>query len=290
MTLFDHLPPQERPALLSFCGCTATEEEANIVVFGAPYDSSSSFRPGSRFAPAEMRRDSWGLESWSPQLKRDLEEQKVHDAGDLELPFGSTEEALRLVRQSCTAILQAGKIPVMIGGEHTLSLAAVAALLASYPDLHLLHFDAHTDLREDYLGVRNSHASVIRRIYELLGDKRIHSLGIRSGLAEEFAFAEEKLDFHPFDLSGIGEAVKNIGRAPVYISLDLDVLDPSVLPGTGTAEPGGVSYQELLAAVYQLEDLNIVGCDIMELAPLLDPAGASTAVAVKLLRELMLLL
>lgn len=290
MSVFGHLSLQERPALLRFCGYTATEAEADIVVFGAPFDSSSSFRPGSRFAPAEMRRDSWGLESWSPELKRDLEDHKVHDAGDLELPFGSTEEALRLVRQSCSAITKAGKTPVMIGGEHTLSLGAVEALLEYYPDLHLLHFDAHTDLRTDYLGVRNSHASVIRRIYELLGDKRIHSLGIRSGLAEEFSFAEEKLDFHPFDLSGIEDAVRNIGAAPLYISLDLDVLDPSVLPGTGTAEPGGVTYKEMAAALYRLEALNIVGCDIMELAPSLDPSGASTAVAVKLLREMILLL
>lgn len=290
MAIFDHLPAPERPALLRFCGYAATEAEADIVVFGAPFDSSSSFRPGSRFAAAEMRRDSWGLESWSPRLKRDLEDHKVHDAGDLELPFGSTKEALRIVRQSCAAISEAGKTPVMIGGEHTLSLGAVEALLEFYPDLHLLHFDAHTDLRPDYLGVRNSHASVIRRIYELLGKNRIHSLGIRSGLAEEFTFAEENLDFHPFDLSGIGAAVKNIGTAPVYVSLDLDVLDPSVLPGTGTAEPGGVSYQEMLAAVYQLEGLNIVGCDMMELAPLLDISGASTAVAVKLLREMILLL
>lgn len=290
MTVFDHLAPHERPELLRFCGYTAGLAEADIVAFGVPFDSSSSFRPGSRFAPAEMRRDSWGLESWSPQLKRDLEDHKVHDAGDLELPFGSTEEALRIVRQTCTAILKADKTPVMIGGEHTLSLAAIEALVAVYPDLHLLHFDAHTDLRPDYLGVRYSHASVIRRIYEVLGEKRIHSLGVRSGLASEFSFAEEKLDFHPFDLSEMDLAVKNIGSAPVYVSLDLDVLDPSVMPGTGTAEPGGVSYQEMVAAIYHLESLNPVGCDIMELAPSLDPSGASTAVAVKLLREMILML
>ncbi|MDD4323529.1 MAG: agmatinase [Eubacteriales bacterium] len=290
MTVFYHLPLQERPELLRFCGYTAGLTEAAIVVFGAPYDSSSSFRPGSRFAPAEMRRDSWGLESWSPQLKRDLEDHNVHDAGDLELPFASSEEALRIVRQTCAAVAHAGKIPLMIGGEHTLTLSAIAALLDLHPDLHLLHFDAHTDLRTDYLGVELSHASVIRRIYELLGEKRIHSLGIRSGLAEEFTFAEKNLDFHPFDLSGMEEAVLNIGSAPVYVSLDLDVLDPSVMPGTGTAEPGGVSYEDLVAAIYKLENLNIVGSDMMELAPSLDPSGASTAVAVKLLREMILVL
>lgn len=290
MTVFDHLPAHERPDLLRFCGYTATLSEAEYVVFGAPFDSTSSFRPGSRFAPAEMRRDSWGLETWSPQLKRDLEDRRVHDAGDLELPFGETGEALRMVQQICAAILQAEKTPIMLGGEHTLSLGAVRAAIEAYPDLHLLHFDAHTDLRPDYLGVEYSHASVIRRCYDLLGKKRIHSLGIRSGLAEEFAFAEENLDFHPFDLSGLHAAMELIGSAPVYVSLDLDVLDPSVMPGTGTAEPGGVSYQEMLKAIYQLEGLNIVGCDLVELTPPLDLSGASTAVAVKLLRELILVL
>ncbi len=290
MSVFEHLPPQERPELLRFCGYTAELAEADIVVFGAPFDSSSSFRPGSRFAPAEMRRDSWGLESWSPQLKRDLENHNVHDAGDVELPFGSTEQALRIVRQIFKAIITADKTPVMIGGEHTLSLAAVEALAAVYPDLHFLHFDAHTDLRPDYLGVSLSHASVVRRIYEILGKNRIHSLGVRSGLPSEFSFAQENLDFYPFDLSQLDLAVQNIGTAPVYVSLDLDVLDPSVLPGTGTAEPGGVSYREMVAAIYQLSALNIVGCDLMELAPLLDPSGASTAVAVKLLREMILML
>ena len=292
-----------KPANPSFCGMTASFSEASVVVYGAPYDGTASFRPGTRFASQAMRPDSWGMESYSPYQDLDLEDVGVFDAGDLELPFGDPRPALKLVEEQTRAIAAAGKLPVMIGGEHSLTLGAVRALIERYPDLHMIHFDAHTDLRSDYLGEVYSHASVIRRCHDLLGDGRIASFGVRSGLREEFAFAREHLLFHPFALDGIEDvaelwsgiegnelkAAEPDSAPPVYVTLDLDVLDPSVLPGTGTPEPGGVSFQDLLTAVLALRRLNIVGIDVVELSPAYDASGASTAVACKILRELILL-
>ncbi|HPX93669.1 MAG TPA: agmatinase [Bacillota bacterium] len=274
----------------SFCGCDRPYEESQLVLFGAPYDSSTSFRPGARFGPSAMRRDSWGLETYSPALDRDLEESKVCDLGDLELPSGDAELALARVRALCRSIAGEEKIPVMIGGDHSLTFGAVGAASGCYPGLHLVQLDAHTDLRDHYLGSRWSHASVMRRCHELLGSGRIHSFGIRSGLREEFDYAREYGDLHPFSLEEIPSLFETVKDAPVYVTLDLDVLDPSFLPGTGTPEPGGATFSELLKALTLLADLNVVGTDLMELAPLLDPSGASTAVACKLLREWLLLL
>ncbi len=274
----------------TFCGCEAPYENSRFVIFGAPFDGQTSFRPGARFAPDAMRRESWGLESYSPLLDRDLEDIGVADVGDLELPPGSTVESLRRVEKAVEIFLKDGKIPVMVGGDHSMTFGAIRAAVNRYPDLHIVHFDAHTDLRENYLGDPLSHGSVIRRAYELLGDGRIHSFGIRSGLREEFAFAREHMDFHPFTLEDIAMSIEKIGDAPVYVTIDLDVLDPSVCPGTGTPEPEGVSFSELRRALTILGKLNIVGTDLMELSPPCDSSGASTAVACKLLREWLLMI
>ena len=176
----------------------------------------------------------------------------------------------------------------MLGGEHLVTLGAVRALMKKYPNLHILHLDAHTDLRDEYLGEKLSHASVIRRLWEELGDGRIHQFGIRSGEKVEFEFAEAHMEIHRFNLNGWADALKTLQGKPVYLTLDLDVLDPSCLPGTGTPEPGGVSFSELLAAVLQLHKVKLVGCDIVELSPHYDQSGASTAVACKLVREILL--
>jgi agmatinase len=178
----------------------------------------------------------------------------------------------------------------MLGGDHSLTQGAVRAAAKRFPDLRLVHIDAHTDLRDQYQGDRLSHASVLRRCHEILGDGRIHLLGVRSGLREEFSFARAHGRLHAFSLEGAAGVFEEVGAAPVYLSLDLDILDPSILPGTGSPEPGGVNYRELLAALTLLSPLRIVGSDIMELAPALDPSGASTAVACKLIREWLLLL
>lgn len=272
----------------TFLGCDAEYEQAQIVLFGVPFDGTTSFRPGTRFGPSAIRNESFGIETYSPYCDRDMTEIAVFDGGDLELPFGNPQKVLELTRQYTSRVLQDGKTPVMLGGEHLITLGAVEAVFEKYPDLHLIHLDAHTDLREEYLGEKLSHSSVMKRIWEFLGDGRIHQFGIRSGERHEFQFAKAHTDLHPFDLQGFESLVAQLAGKPVYISLDLDILDPSIFWGTGTPEAGGVTFAQLLAALLQLHKLRVVGCDINELSPHYDQSGASTAVACKLTREILL--
>ena len=237
-----------------------------------------------------MRHESFGLETYSPYQDRDLMDIRVFDSGDLELCFGSSEMALSDIEKRAEEILKAGKFPLLLGGEHLVTLAAVRAAAAEYPDLHIIHFDAHADLRDDYLGAKLSHACVLRRCHEILGDNHIHQFCIRSGEREEFQFASKHTDFHPFTFEGLKETVRELKekQVPVYFTIDLDCLDPSVFPGTGTPEAGGVSFIELLEAIRTVSQVNVVGADVNELAPMLDASGVSTATACKVLRELLL--
>ena len=271
---------------MSFISANSSYSNADIVLFGAPYDSTTSFRPGTRFGPAAMRSESFGIETYSPYQDRDLEDIRVHDAGDLELPFGAPDRALEMIETQAATILADGKMPVLLGGEHLVTLGAVRAAAKRFPDLRMLHFDAHADLREDYLGVTLSHACVIRRCHDLLGDGRIWQFGIRSGTREEFAFMREgHVVTEPFTLNTLPQ-LSFPEETPVYLTVDLDVLDPSEFPGTGTPEAGGVRFVELLAALRDvLTRFNVVAFDNVELSPPLDPTGRSTALACKLLRE-----
>ncbi len=274
--------------VLTFLGCDAEYADAEIVLFGVPFDGTASFRPGSRFGPAAIRADSYGIETYSPYADRDLSELRVCDAGDLTLPFGFAEKMLDVTEQHVANVLAAGKRPFMLGGEHLVTLGAVRAVMKRYPDVHILHLDAHTDLREDYLGETLSHATVIRRVWELLGDGRIHQLGIRSGEKAEFSFAGIHTDMHRFTLDDFHDTLTALDGKPVYLTLDLDVLDPAYLPGTGTPEPGGVTFAELLAAILKLHTVQLVGCDVVELSPHYDLSGASNAAACKIVREILL--
>ena len=278
------------PNIETFIGCESSFEEASIVLYGAPFDSTTSFRPGARFGPSAMRHESFGLETYSPYQDKDLMDISVFDSGDLELCFGSSEMALSDIEKRAEEILKAGKFPLLLGGEHLVTLAAVRAVAAKYPDLHIIHFDAHADLRDDYLGAKLSHACVLRRCHEILGDGRIHQFCIRSGEREEFQFASRHTDFHPFTFDGLKETVRELKekQVPVYFTIDLDCMDPSVFPGTGTPEAGGVSFLELLKAIRTVSQANVVGADVNELAPMLDASGVSTATACKVLRELLL--
>ena len=237
-----------------------------------------------------MRNESFGIETYSPYQDRDLMDISVFDSGDLELCFGSSEMALSDIQKRAEEILKADKFPLLLGGEHLVTLAAVRAVAAKYPDLHIIHFDAHADLRDDYLGARLSHACVLRRCHDLLGDGRIHQFCIRSGEREEFRFAAQHTDFHPLSFDGLEETVRELKEknVPIYFTIDLDCLDPAVFPGTGTPEAGGVTFLELLEAIRTVAQANVVGADVNELAPMLDASGVSTATACKVLRELLL--
>lgn len=276
----------------TFIGCDSDYEEAKIVLFGAPFDSTTSFRPGARFGSAAMRHESFGLETYSPYQDKDLTDYQVFDSGDLELCFGSAESALAEIEDRTRTILKDGKLPLMMGGEHLVTLGALSAVWEKYPRVHIIHFDAHADLRNDYLGANLSHACVLRRCHDLLGDGRIHQFCIRSGEKTEFTFAKEHTDMHKFDFSGLAELVEELTEAgtPVYFTIDLDCLDPSVFPGTGTPEAGGVTFPQLLQAILLVARTNVVGADVNELAPMLDTSGVSTATACKVLRELLLAL
>ncbi len=279
---------------LNILGCDSGFNESGIVIFGAPFDSTTSYRPGTRFASRTIRSESYGFESYSPYQDRDLAGIDVHDAGDLELPFGDTSKALDLISEITAKILGAGKIPFMIGGEHLVTLGALRSVFNKYPGLRIIQFDAHADLRDEYLGVTLSHATVMRRGWDLTGPGRLYQFGIRSGDKDEFIFAgnaDNGIKMRKFDFLGLDEAIAEIADDPVYLTVDLDVLDPSVFPGTGTPEAGGVSFSELHKAVSAVcKNARVVGADMNELAPNYDAGGSSVACACKLLREMLIAL
>jgi agmatinase len=284
-----------------FIGCEAPYEKSKIVIFGVPFDGTTSYRPGTRFAPTAIRNESYGIETYSPYCDKDLEDFSICDMGDLELPFGNSEKVITEITNFTENLLNDNKFPLMLGGEHLVTLGTIIPLAKKYPNLNIIHFDAHADLREEYLGENLSHASVIRRCFDILKQDNsipnIHQFGIRSGTKEEFLFAEKYTNMHKFNCDGLNktlETLENIPQTDVYLTIDLDVLDPAYMCGTGTPEAGGVTFPELLNAVEKIcnahhsKKINLIGADIVELSPSYDPSGASTALACKLLRELIL--
>lgn len=273
----------------TFIACDCEYENADIVLFGAGYDGTTSFRAGTRFAPSAIRNESFGIETYSPYQDKDMTDYSYFDSGDLELPFGSPEKVLDDIQQRSETILNDGKIPFMIGGEHLVTLGQVRAVSKKYNDLYIIHFDAHADLRDDYLGQKLSHACVLRRCHEIVGDGHIFQFGIRSGDRDEFKFAEKHTYMNKFNLDTLEETVNNLKEKNVYLTVDLDVLDPSIFAGTGTPEAGGVTFDELRKALTLVcSKLNIVACDVNELSPPYDQSGVSTAVACKIIREILL--
>ncbi|HCW54677.1 MAG TPA: agmatinase [Clostridium sp.] len=272
----------------TFIGCDNNYDESKIVIFGAPFDSTTSFRPGTRFASKAMRSESFGIETYSTYQDKDLEDICVFDGGDLELRFGSPESALSDIEEFTSKIAKDKKIPCMIGGEHLVTLGAFRAVAKEYPDIHVIHFDAHADLRDEYLGQELSHATVMHRVWDIVGDDRIFQFGIRSGDRSEIYWGKDHVFTNKFNFNRLEEVVEKLKDKPVYFTIDLDVLDPSVFPGTGTPEAGGVTFMELLGAILKVSKLNIVGMDVNELSPIYDQSGSSTATACKVLRELLL--
>lgn len=268
--------------------CESSFEEATTVIYGAPFDGTVSNRPGTRFAADAIRSESYGLETYSPFLNKDLEDVRIMDSGDVDITIGNKVKALEELEETARTILNAGKLPFMIGGEHLVTLGPMRAVLEKYPDAMLVQLDAHTDLRDDYMGEPLSHATVVRRIHDLIGDNRIYQYGIRSGTKEEFDWSDTHTILEKFSIDTLKDLPDIIGNTPVYVTIDLDCLDPSIFPGTGTPEPGGLTYRELEPAFRVFEQLNVVAADIVELSPPYDHSGVSNAVAAKVARELML--
>ena len=262
-------------------------DASKVVLVGIPYDGTCSFNPGARFGPEQIRLASKGLEEYSAYQDKSLEDVDFFDAGELDLPFGDRDEVLSIIKECTKEVIAQGKTYLGIGGEHLVTLPAFEAYYEKYPDLKLVHFDAHADLRDDYLGQKLSHATVIRRISDIIGLDNIVQVGLRSGTKEEFDLIKK----HNTLARGIGDFQNKIERfsdAPVFLTIDLDVLDPSIMSGTGTQEAGGLFYNEFLEYFMSMRDLNIVGCDVLELSPHYDASGVSTATAAKIIRELIL--
>lgn len=258
---------------------------SDIIMLGLPFDGTVSYRSGSRFAPEQIRLASWGMEDYSPRFDKHLQDVNFHDAGDLEFPLGNTYKSLDLIEKNVEEIYKDGKRVFGIGGEHLVTLPEIKAVSKFYKDLAVVHFDAHTDLREEYLGEKMSHSAVIRHISKIIGPENIKQIGIRSGMKEEWEFMKEHNTLI-YEYSGL-DALKD---KKIFVTVDLDVLDPSVLPGTGTPESGGMQFNELIGWFEYLKDFDIIGADVVELAPDYDASGVSTAVAGKVIRELLMIM
>lgn len=262
--------------------------ESKIVILGCPYDGSASFRPGARFGPSAIRKASWGIETYSPYLNKDLDQLLIHDIGDLELPLGEKKLSLNLIRKAIRKILARKKFPVLLGGDHLITLPITEEVLRIYPHLHLVHIDAHTDLREDYLGETLSHSTVMKRAVDLLGEGKLFQIGIRSGIEEEFKLAKKMKSIVSFNQGSLKSMVRHLRNQPVYITLDLDVIDPGFLPGVGTPEPGGLTFQKFIFLLKGLQPLHVIGFDLVELTPDYDSTQISSVTASVILREMIL--
>lgn len=273
----------------TFIGATDAYDAASAVIYGMPMDWTTSFRPGTRLGPKRIREVSIGLEEYSPYLDRHLEEISFFDVGDLPLPFGNPARSLDMIEEYVGHWLDDGKFVLGLGGEHLVTLGVLRAVHKRVPNICVLHFDAHTDLRDEYEGEPLSHSAVIKHIASFVDPKNIYQFGIRSGTREEFAYARQHTHFFPFDvLEPLRNCLAEIGNKPVYITVDIDVLDPAYAPGTGTAETGGITAKELLAALHAMKDLQVVGFDVVEVSPVIDASELTQIVAAKLVREALL--
>ncbi len=265
-----------------------------IGIYGVAYDGTTSFRPGARFGPSSIKENSHGIESFCPQLNFDLEEINFIDLGSLIIPFGAPEPVLKKVSDATKYIYSLGLKPLMLGGEHSLTFGAIQGAIKYFPDLILIQLDAHADLRGEWLGSKYNHACVIRRCLELLPSENVFQVGIRSGTKEEILELKNKKRFIKQSFAKPAEelstALKPHQGKPIYLTVDLDWFDPSLIPGTGTPEPGGFFWQDFAAVLDVLKEHKIIGADIVELAPQLDSSGVSSIVAAKVTRSLIMLL
>lgn len=267
-------------------------EESEVVLYGMPMDWTVSYRPGSRFGPTRIREVSIGLEEYSASLDRELEEVQYFDAGDIPLPFGNAQKSLDMIEEFVDKVLAEEKFPLGMGGEHLVSWPVIKSVYKKYPDLALIHIDAHADLRTDYEGEPLSHSTPIRKAAELIGPENVFSFGIRSGMKEEFQWAKEvgmhisKFDVH----KPLIDILPKLSGRPVYVTIDIDVLDPAHAPGTGTVDAGGITSRELLASIHEIarSNVKVVGADLVEVAPIYDNSEQTANTASKLIREMIL--
>lgn len=272
-----------------YMGAGKNYSSAQAVILGAPMDFTVSFRPGTRFGPEKIRSVSIVLEEFSPYLNRHLQDIEFYDAGDLALPFGNVEKSLEMIFNAISQVYRDGKFPILLGGEHLVSLPAIKAAHSHFGTLKVIQLDAHADLREDYEGESASHATVIRKTVDLIGGQNVFQLGIRSGTREEFVLAREVTNLYFNQLAeAVGDVIKKCAGDPVYITLDIDVLDPAFAPGTGTPEPGGFSVKEVLNVIYMFKGLNVIGFDLVEVSPVHDHADITSVAAAKIIREVLL--
>jgi len=264
---------------------------ADIAVVGVPFDSGVSYRPGARFGPAHVREASRLLRPYNPvQDVEPFSSQQVVDAGDIAAnPFNLTEAVAQI--QAAAAELSAdGKRLVVIGGDHTIALPLLRVVAERHGPVAVLHFDAHLDTWDTYFGAPVTHGTPFRRASEegLIDLTASLHVGIRGPLySRDDLRDDERLGFaiiasHEFETEGLPRAIERmlarLGDRPVYLSIDIDVLDPAHAPGTGTPEAGGMTSRELLAMIRALRGVNLVGADVVEVAPAYDHAQI-TAVA-----------
>jgi len=270
-----------------FLGAYSDIKKSKIVLMGAPFDSTSSFRSGSRFAPDVIRDYSESIETYSPYSDKDLTDIPFFDRGNIDVYPGDTVKSLDSIYSAVTEVIKENKMPFVIGGEHLITLAEIKALKKEYKEITIIDFDAHTDLREDYEGVKLSHATVMRRIVELSGINLIQ-LGIRSGTKEEFQFAKKNNFLYSF--TDIEKIIKQIKGKNIFITVDIDVFDPAYVPAVGNPESGGIDFIKFMEFIKNLKIDNLIGADVVELIPHIDTTYASAVFAAKLIRELLIII
>lgn len=272
-----------------FMGTGDSYEEAGVVLVGFPMDFTVSFRPGTRMGPRQIRAVSEGIEEYSYYQNRELSEVSFFDCGDASLPFGNVEESLSRINKVISQILADGKLPISLGGEHLVTYPILEAFKQKYDDLVVIQFDAHADLRMDYLGEQKSHATVMQKACQLFGGRNIYQLGIRSGTREEFEFAKQHTNLYFEQVTEpLNEVIRAVKDRPVYITVDIDVVDPAFAPGTGTPEAGGCTSKELIHALIKLKTLNVVGFDLVEVSPMVDTNDCTSLLGAKIVREAIL--
>tara|TARA_B100000214_G_C23962504_1_gene626008 strand:- start:345 stop:1247 length:903 start_codon:yes stop_codon:yes gene_type:complete len=277
-----------------FLGSKRSFQDSSIGIFGVPYDGTSSFNPGSRFGPDAIRNVCDSLETYCPIFDTDLEEINYVDFGNLKIPFGAPEPVIDITKQAVDQLIKKGVKPLILGGEHSITIGALEALANHHSDLIMVQLDAHADLRDEWLGSKNNHACTMRRCLEKLPSKKIFQHGIRSGTRYEFEELKKKNRFIPHTTGEQATPLKDIlssykGR-PIYLTIDLDWFDPSILPGTGTPEPGGYSWHDFNEVIKVLRAHNIVGADIVELSPKLDHTEISSITAAKVARTIIMMI